>query len=255
MTVFFFRGRSRNQAERVVPWISPGTAVWAGVAIVLLEDPPPVKCGKLPGRLIERCGTAVTTLLKVLYALTWRPAPSAPQNSQTMGTEVHRQTQRGNKRSSVFPMSTAKFQRVVLGKLVDLIEEVKRIGRGVEHEGLQRQVPTLNSNEELDELEGKLKNAEQRALLVHLLANVGGKNIKDATNKIMDRLFTNRLMATFNMKGGGQRNKSAFRETELYSVVKEAVIRSDPSATESKVDRAMADHLKQAPGRSGGGGF
>ncbi|XP_056615789.1 uncharacterized protein LOC130430660 [Triplophysa dalaica] len=57
---------------------------------------------------------------------------------------------------------------------------------------------------------------------VSQLSKVGGRNNKDCVHKVMDMLFTNSLMAAFNMKGRGPSEKKAFQDTVLYSVVKAA---------------------------------
>ncbi|XP_054655799.1 uncharacterized protein LOC129194623 [Dunckerocampus dactyliophorus] len=85
------------------------------------------------------------------------------------------------------------------------------------------------------------------------LSTIGGKNIKDCTTKILDRLMTNSRMSSFNMKGHG--SKRAFQPTELYTIVTAAVKRWDSKATDHEISRTMADHFKHAPGRSGGGGY
>ena len=42
---------------------------------------------------------------------------------------------------------------------------------------------------------------------------------------------------------------------EIYSLPLDAVKRWSPNATDSEIDAAMAEHLKRAPGRAGGGGY
>ncbi|XP_034149783.1 uncharacterized protein LOC114839615 [Esox lucius] len=55
---------------------------------------------------------------------------------------------------------------------------------------------------------------------VSQLSKVGGRNHKDCVHKVMERLFTNNLMAGFNMKGQGRSEKKAFQDTVFYSLVK-----------------------------------
>ncbi|KAL7855844.1 hypothetical protein AOLI_G00194480 [Acnodon oligacanthus] len=93
-----------------------------------------------------------------------------------------------------FPMSTARFQKCVLGKLVEIIEEVRRVGRRFEPEDSDFHIQRMDTEEEFDVLETELKTPESRQFMIAQLSKVGGKNTKDCTNQILDRLFTNGLM-------------------------------------------------------------
>ncbi|XP_076592773.1 uncharacterized protein LOC143324299 [Chaetodon auriga] len=154
--------------------------------------------------------------------------------------------------SEPFPMSTAKFQKCVLKKLVELMQEVKRIG-GADPIASAYQLNRMDTLEELDATEERIQQNDERQVLITQLSRVGGKNTRDCTTKIMDRLMTNNLMATLNMKGHG--TKRAFKGTKLYQVVIAAVKSWSQKATEHDISHAVADHLKHAPGHSGGGGY
>ncbi|XP_076600095.1 uncharacterized protein LOC143328691 [Chaetodon auriga] len=154
--------------------------------------------------------------------------------------------------SEPFPMSTAKFQKCVLKKLVALMQEVKRIG-GADPIASAYQLNRMDTLEELDATEERIQQNDERQVLITQLSRVGGKNTRDCTTKIMDRLMTNNLMAMLNMKGHG--TKRAFKGTKLYQVVIAAVKSWSQKATEHDISHAVADHLKHAPGRSGGGGY
>ncbi|XP_041845213.1 uncharacterized protein LOC121642504 [Melanotaenia boesemani] len=151
----------------------------------------------------------------------------------------------------IFPMPTAKFQKCVLKKLVELTEEVKRIGCA-EPSASTYHVRRMENMEQVDKLD-ELQNNEARDLLISQLSRVGGKNTRDCTTKILDRMMTNSLMSQFNMKGHG--SKRAFQPTALYTIITAAVKKWDSKATDHEIKHGMAEHFKHAPGRSGGGGY
>ncbi|KAF1395646.1 hypothetical protein PFLUV_G00013760 [Perca fluviatilis] len=154
---------------------------------------------------------------------------------------------------SLFPMSQAKYQKSVLGKLVELLE-IKRVGRHHEPLNSAVHVARLETQEQFAEEEARLKDRNLWEQRVSQLSKVGGRNNKDCVHKVMDRLFTNSLIASFNMKGRGTSVKKAFQDTIFYSVVKAAVMQWSKTATEVEIRAAMAETLKHAPGRAGGGG-
>ncbi|XP_041841633.1 uncharacterized protein LOC121640028 [Melanotaenia boesemani] len=85
----------------------------------------------------------------------------------------------------IFPMPTAKFQKCVLKKLVELTEEVKHIGCA-EPSASTYHVRRMENMEQVDKLEDELQNNEARDLLISQLSRVGGKNTRDCTTKILD---------------------------------------------------------------------
>ncbi|XP_048011285.1 uncharacterized protein LOC125244931 [Megalobrama amblycephala] len=180
-----------------------------------------------------------------------RASSSRSRRSRTpqRGVQMPSQSERG-----LFPMSQAKYQKSVLGKLVELLDEIKRVGRHYEPLNSAVHVARLETFEDFAEEEARLKERNLWEQRVSQLSKVGGRNNKDCVHKVMDRLFTNSLMATFNMKGRGRSEKKAFQDTVLYSVVKAAVMKWSKTATEVEIRAAMAETLKHAPGRAGGGG-
>ncbi|KAK7172552.1 hypothetical protein R3I93_002616 [Phoxinus phoxinus] len=180
-----------------------------------------------------------------------RASSSSSRRSHTpqRGFQMPSQSERG-----LFPMSQAKYQKSVLGKLVELLDEIKRVGRNYEPLNSAVHVARLETLEDFAEEEARLKDRNLWKQRVSQLSNVGGRNNKDCVHKVMDRLFTNSLMAAFNMKGRGHSEKKAFQETVFYSVVKAAVMKWSKTATEVEIRAAMAETLKHAPGRAGGGG-
>ncbi|XDV29262.1 hypothetical protein PO909_032399 [Leuciscus waleckii] len=180
-----------------------------------------------------------------------RPSSSRSRRSRTSqrGVRNPSQSERG-----LFPMSQAKYQKSVLGKLVELLDEIKRVGRHYEPLNSAVHVARLETLEDFAEEEARLKDRNLWKQRVSQLSKVGGRNNKDCVHKVMDRLFTNSLMAAFNMKGRGRSEKKAFQDTVFYSVVKAAVMKWSKTATEVEIRAAMAETLKHAPGRAGGGG-
>ncbi|KAK9977186.1 hypothetical protein ABG768_019007 [Culter alburnus] len=180
-----------------------------------------------------------------------RASSSRSRRSRTPqhGVQMPSQSERG-----LFPMSQAKYQKSVLGKLVELLDEIKRVRRHYEPLNSAVHVARLETFEDFAEEEARLKERNLWEQRVSQLSKVGGRNNKDCVHKVMDRLFTNSLMATFNMKGRGRSEKKAFQDTVLYSVVKAAVMKWSKTATEVEIRAAMAETLKHAPGRAGGGG-
>ncbi|KAK9977138.1 hypothetical protein ABG768_018959 [Culter alburnus] len=180
-----------------------------------------------------------------------RASSSRSRRSRTPqhGVQMPSQSERG-----LFPMSQAKYQKSVLGKLVELLDEIKRVRRHYEPLNSAVHVARLETFEDFAEEEAHLKERNLWEQRVSQLSKVGGRNNKDCVHKVMDRLFTNSLMATFNMKGRGRSEKKAFQDTVLYSVVKAAVMKWSKTATEVEIRAAMAETLKHAPGRAGGGG-
>ncbi|XP_048041238.1 uncharacterized protein LOC125265195 isoform X2 [Megalobrama amblycephala] len=146
-----------------------------------------------------------------------RASSSRSRRSRTpqRGVQMPSQSERG-----LFPMSQAKYQKSVLGKLVELLDEIKRVGRHYEPLNSAVHVARLETFEDFAEEEARLKERNLWEQRVSQLSKVGGRNNKDCVHKVMDRLFTNSLMATFNMKGRGRSEKKAFQDTVLYSVVK-----------------------------------
>ncbi|KAI7806095.1 uncharacterized protein LOC130559005 isoform X2 [Triplophysa rosa] len=152
-----------------------------------------------------------------------------------------------------FPMAMEKFQKKVLTKLVDIHMEVRRLGRS-EPPLSSAHIEQLETMEEFEREEERLKDKQAFESLVLKLARIGGKDVRDCVHKIFDRLFTNRLMAKFNMKGKGKRQKQPLETTKTFEAFKAAVMKWDKEATEATIKHHAAEHLKHAPGRKGGGG-
>ncbi|XP_052439604.1 uncharacterized protein LOC127978758 [Carassius gibelio] len=152
-----------------------------------------------------------------------------------------------------FPMDMAKFQKKVLTKLVEIHMEVRRLGRS-EPPLSSTHIQQLETMEDFAREEERLKDKQAFESLVLQLARIGGKDVRDCVHRILDRLFTNRLMAKFNMKGKGKKQKLPLEMTKTYEAINAAVMKWDKDATEATIKHHAAEHLKHAPGRKGGGG-
>ncbi|XP_076153925.1 uncharacterized protein LOC143137569 isoform X2 [Alosa pseudoharengus] len=183
------------------------------------------------------------------------PSPRNHRGSRPGGSPLASNSIRARsprERNSVFPMENDKFQRCVMKKLVEIMEVVKRIEADHQRGGTNL-LKTMTTMDEVLMLEDKLNQEEERQALLAQLSKVGGKDIKDCVAKILNRLMTNGLMSHFNMMGHG--GKTAFKAMTLYGVLTAAVKKWSERATDHDIGRAVADQLKHAPGRSGGGGF
>ncbi|MEQ2293268.1 hypothetical protein AMECASPLE_031547 [Ameca splendens] len=74
----------------------------------------------------------------------------------------------------------------------------------------------------------------------------------DCVHKVLDRLFTNALMAKFNMKEKGKQGKRPLEKTKVYGAIKDGIMTGDEAATEDIIRIHAAEHLKHALQRSGG---
>ncbi|KAJ8007733.1 hypothetical protein DPEC_G00097270 [Dallia pectoralis] len=118
-----------------------------------------------------------------------------------------------------FPMAMAKFQKKVLTKLMDIHMEVRRLGR-CEPPLSSAHLEQQQTMEEFEREEERLKDMQAFESLVLQLSRIGGKDVRDCGHKILDRLFTNRLMAKFNMKGKGKKQKLPLEATKTFEAIK-----------------------------------
>ncbi|KAL1277062.1 hypothetical protein QQF64_023735 [Cirrhinus molitorella] len=86
--------------------------------------------------------------------------------------------------------------------------EVRRLGRS-EPAFSTTYIKRLECMEDFEREEQRLSDTKAFDTLVLQLARIGGKDVKDCVHKVLDRLFSNRLMARFNMKGKGKKDKTA----------------------------------------------
>ncbi|KAJ8384189.1 hypothetical protein AAFF_G00208070 [Aldrovandia affinis] len=153
----------------------------------------------------------------------------------------------------VLPLPPAVFQKKILTILVDIREEVRRIARA-EPASSASHVERLETVDDFQREEQRLSDSEAFNALVLQLSRVGGKDLKDCVHKVLDRLFSNALLAKFNMKGKGNKGKLALEKTRCFGAVQAAVMKFNAEATEEALRQHAGDHIKHAPARRGGGG-
>ncbi|KAL1268440.1 hypothetical protein QQF64_033803, partial [Cirrhinus molitorella] len=115
-------------------------------------------------------------------------------------------------------MDMAKFQKKVLSKLIDIHTEVRRLGRS-EPPRSSAHIVQLETMEDFEREEERLKDKQAFESVVSQIARIGGRDVRDCVHKILDRLFTNRLMANFNMKGKGRKQKLALEKTKTFEAI------------------------------------
>ncbi|KAJ7998905.1 hypothetical protein DPEC_G00209820 [Dallia pectoralis] len=161
-----------------------------------------------------------------------------------------------------FPLPNEQFQEQVLGLLLDIRQSVKELGGRVgvlEHwnssggSGTDFQFDTCRTYQDMANLERVLEPPEVAAQMKQSLSRVGGNTLRDNVTRVMERVMTNELMSNFNMKGRKGTKKSFLTHT-LSKIIIESIMITHPYATESAIIRLMANVLKYAPDRRGGGG-
>ncbi|KAA0719547.1 hypothetical protein E1301_Tti021692 [Triplophysa tibetana] len=119
-----------------------------------------------------------------------------------------------------YPMPEAKFQRKIMEMLVEIREDVRKLKQssGVAEMHTDSRIPPQASTvEELNVLDKSLNCLEEKQRLINSLSCIGGMHLKDNVKRVMEKLMTNEVMGSFNMKGG--KGKLAFTKLHLYAVV------------------------------------
>ncbi|KAK2897057.1 hypothetical protein Q8A67_011545 [Cirrhinus molitorella] len=147
--------------------------------------------------------------------------------------------------SSPYFWSTSRvFQKKVLSLLVDIRHRLKETQPASSAVRIER----MDTMEDFELQEQSLSDAQAFDTLVLQISRIGGRNTKDCAHKVLDRLFTNSLMAKFNLKGKGKRGKRPLEGTKVYRAIQEGIMKFDNAATEEFIKG-------NAPQRIGGGGF
>ncbi|XP_014827687.1 PREDICTED: uncharacterized protein LOC106906780 isoform X2 [Poecilia mexicana] len=157
---------------------------------------------------------------------------------------------RSENRGWTFPLPQDVFQRELFNILFDIRNRLTS----------EQPIPAVVHIDKMETMEDFVREEERlsdpkvfETFVLHV-SRIGGKNTKDFVNKVLDRLFTNALMAKFNMKGKGKRGKKPLENTMVYKAIKDGIMTGDWAATEDFVRLYAAEHLKHAPHRSGGRG-
>ncbi|KAL2095483.1 hypothetical protein ACEWY4_010202 [Coilia grayii] len=149
-----------------------------------------------------------------------------------------------------YPMPKDAYQKRVINMLATIVEKITQAlpASSTGH------IDMMETMEDFEREEQRLSDKTAFDALVVQLSRIGGKDTKDCVHKVLDKLFTNGLMAKFNMKGKGKMEKRPLEKTLVYKAIKDGVMKFDSTATEGFVRQCAADHLKHAAQRRGGGG-
>ncbi|XP_049518622.1 uncharacterized protein LOC125943377 [Dermacentor silvarum] len=108
----------------------------------------------------------------------------------------------------------------------------------------------LKTEEDVDELEKKLRSSQQfYTQMVNLLTGVGGSNVNSAASRVMARLFEDQLGQKYSLYG--QKGKLAFSNLQLFTVLQKAV-RQMPGmsmASLRNIQDGVKTWLKNCPAR------
>ncbi|XP_050392335.1 protein transport protein SEC24 isoform X2 [Patella vulgata] len=189
-----------------------------------------------------------------------QPAQTRPQSR--LQTPVRQQAQRSQVASQsapnlVYPMPHAKFQKKVINLLVQIRNSVNNLvppttKTSPQTEGSPVFLEICDCLSDLEEFERQLENRSVRRNVIQQLARVGGTKVSSNVQNVLNRLMSNSLMAQFNLKGN--KGKRSIMDLEIYKVVRDSVMISQPSCNEAEITTAVSAHLKYAPDRRGGGG-
>ncbi|XP_073729743.1 uncharacterized protein [Misgurnus anguillicaudatus] len=106
----------------------------------------------------------------------------------------------------------------------------------------------LQSSRQLEEASDKLKDTAYRKKVVDYLALLGGKTPGDSVRRMMRKIGTNALWATYSLKG--RRGKKKFQDLIMHSVIIQACHKIHPTTLQTTVEGCIADTLRYAPHRS-----
>ncbi|XP_077394040.1 uncharacterized protein LOC144031129 isoform X2 [Festucalex cinctus] len=181
---------------------------------------------------------------------TGQPRPDRSHHSDLTSPPYHRPKHDAETDGKwTFPLPWGVYQKKVLDLLGELRNESKHT------QPAPSAIHTMETMEDFEREEQHLCEKQAFDALVLQLARIGGKDTKDCVNKILDKLFTNGLMAKFNMKGKGKKGKKPLEKTHVYKAIQDGVMKFDATATEGYIRHCASQHLKHAPQRQGGGGF
>ncbi|XP_072561193.1 uncharacterized protein [Paramormyrops kingsleyae] len=92
-----------------------------------------------------------------------------------------------------FPLPWDVYQKKVLNLLVDIRHRLKETQPASSAVHIRR----IDTMEDFELQEQQLSDAQAFNTLVRQISKIGGRNTKDCVHKVLDRLFTNSLMAKF----------------------------------------------------------
>ncbi|CAM4572385.1 unnamed protein product [Leuciscus chuanchicus] len=139
----------------------------------------------------------------------------SPVQQSTQGTSSRQQTPSTQGKHYPYPMPEEKFQRKVMEMLVEMREDIRSLKKQGAEKYEATKIQQASTVEALNLLDRSLYSLEEKQKLINALSRVGGVHLKDNVKRVMEKLMTNEVMATFNMKGG----KLAFTKLRLFTVV------------------------------------
>ncbi|XP_069054634.1 uncharacterized protein [Lepisosteus oculatus] len=179
------------------------------------------------------------------------PSPSPSSRSESPRQKTTSRPEEKRKRD---PLSEGKFQKRVLGLLIEMMDELRRLGRSTEPVDSQFHIRRLTTMEEFCAYEQALDSMDNQNLLINQLRRVGGSDVRECVFTVLSRLMTNELMTEFNFAGTNRKDKQQKRglgDTNLYRVIKAAVLKSHPTSTEKEIKEHAMRYLKNAYARQG----
>ncbi|XP_041933414.1 nucleolar protein 12-like [Alosa sapidissima] len=119
--------------------------------------------------------------------------------------------------------------------------------------------------EEEEEEEGEEENEEERGdeedsdevppsppdIRVHMVADIGGTSVDEATRRMMRFMFSNELALTYNLTGKHGKNK--FKDLHLFKVVHEALKKNPLTSTTNQQEAEWALSKRFTGARDRGG--
>nr|XP_033488342.1 uncharacterized protein LOC117260501 [Epinephelus lanceolatus] len=139
-----------------------------------------------------------------------------------------------------FPLPWDVFQKKVLSLLVDIRHRLKETQPASSAVHIER----IDTMEDFELQEQRLSDAQAFDTLVLQISRIGGRNTKDCVHKVLDRVFTNSLMAKFNLKGKGKRGKRPLEGTKVYRAIQDRII-AQPYWTQKWITSDCGDPLTE----------
>lgn len=161
-------------------------------------------------------------------------------------------------RGSTVNIYSTGFQKRVLQLILDVREEVRETKSEVrdlksihcftsfsDNNGLDLTIRHNNTLEELQEVENELENPTYYQEMFNKCVRIGGMNKKDMVSKLLSSFMTKNLMCKYNMYG--QRAKLPFKNTKLFCVIRDSVLKKSPESCAADVTHIIATKLRNAP--------
>ncbi|KAK7127222.1 hypothetical protein R3I94_018414 [Phoxinus phoxinus] len=137
------------------------------------------------------------------------------ERSEPANSSIFQNASTPKLKTSNFSLSEKKFQRKVLQMLIDIRDLVKVAIRKTDVTAFT--LKPANSVNELQELESRLQDKNERAALQAYLTRLGGVDDIDMVKKTMSATLSNGVMSLMNLKG--KCGKLPFSQTQLFQII------------------------------------